>query len=159
MTKPRARRLIAWCLLGMLLGASGAQLMANHERSQLLAEREHWHREANHWRQEWVHLQEEISRANRRAEKRLVVQSLTVFVLDSPVPSEAVREALDPLTSILLGMPLAGAQTQVLYAMFNRRVLRIGARWFRVEVVALLLAAESQLLVRVIKVAHQAVPS
>lgn len=153
---PKTRTALSWCLAGVMLGASSVQMATSRQRMQLLEERHLWQNRANHWQTEWAQLHEEVVRANRLAERRLLVQSINVSVLRSPVPAEEVRTALDPLTSVLLGMPLAGAKVQVLYEMFDRRVLMIDGKLYRIHVAALLLAAESQLLVQVTAMRSQA---
>jgi hypothetical protein len=150
--KAKRGALLIWFVLGMLLGASLLQIGTSRQRMELTRERAHWQRQAAHWQREWTQLQEEVSRANHLAERHLVVQSVSVATVDSRVPIDAVEGALEPLTTVLLGLPLSGAKIRVLYEMFNGRVLSIAGSLYRIQVVGLLLAAESQLLVRVISI-------
>lgn len=138
--------------VGALWGGAVTQTLFTRERTALRSERDHWKHEAHHWAREWTKLQEEIGQANRRAEARTVVQSVKVVVLNSPVGQDLVRTAMDPLTSILLGMPLDGIKIQVAFGIFNGRVLIIQGRLYRVLVVGVLLSAESELLVRLVEI-------
>ncbi len=139
---------VVWLFAGALLGASMVETVTSGQRIRLIAESERWRTEAKHWQGQWSQLQDQVDRANRQAARHLVVESIMVSVLHSPVAVEAVRGALDPLTSVLLGMPLAGAKVDVLYEMFEGRVLLIRKKLYRVQVLAFLLATQSQLLVR-----------
>lgn len=139
---------VAWLVAGALLGASMVETVTSGQRIRLIAENERWRTEAKHWQRQWAQLRDQVDRANRAAARHLVVESIRVSVLHSPVAVEAVRGALDPLTSVLLGMPLAGAKVDVLYEMFEGRVLLIRTKLYRVHVLAFLLATESQLLVQ-----------
>lgn len=149
MKRPLLTLMVAFAV-GALWGGGITQALFSRERAALLSNRDHLKHEAQHWQQEWTKLQEEIGRANRRAEARTVVQSVKVVTPNSPVPQDLVRAAMDPLTSILLGMPLNGIKIQIAFGIFNGRVLMIKGRLYRVEVVGILLSAESELLVRLI---------
>lgn len=146
------RRGLIWFFLGVLFGMSVGQGLSRREQTRLSAQSLHWRSQAEHWQQEWTQLHDEVARVNQQAAKQLVVQSITVSVIRSPVSAEAVRNALDPLTSVLLGMPLAGAKASVLYAMFDGRVILIDGKLYRIMVTCLLLSAQSQLVVKAIAI-------
>ncbi len=148
----KLRRGLIWFFLGALLGMSVVQGLTSREQARLSAQSLHWRSKAEHWQQEWTQLHDEVARANQQAAKQLVVQSITVSVVRSPVAAEAVRNALDPLTSVLLGMPLAGAKASVLYEMFDGRVILIDGKLYRIMVTVLLLSAQTQLVVKAIAI-------
>lgn len=144
-----AKKAIAAGLLGGLLGASMVFIANHREREALVQQRNYWQQSANHWHLQWLQLQQEMTRANQRASRSTYVQSVTVSVVRSEVPATAVRSALEPYTSALLGMRMDAIKLSVAYHLFEGRVLIIGASLYRVEVRGILLSPHSELLVKI----------
>lgn len=137
------------CLIGAVGGASFTYGATQNERMLLQADRKKWEQKALHWEREWNQLHQEVDSANLRATRQTYIQSIDVTVLKAPVDPKEVRTALEPYTAALLGMRLSGLKANVVYHMFDGRIVVIGAQLYRLSVRAVLLAPKSELLVDV----------
>lgn len=139
-------------LAGAALGAGAVFARSVHQVEQLTTSSRYWQGQAQHWQEEWNKLQDELSRVNLLASRQTYVQTVDVVVLKSPVGRDAVESALRPYTNAILGMALSGLRLDMVYRLFDGRVLAIGDQLYRVEVRGLLVGPKTQLLVEIVPV-------
>ena len=137
-------------LLGCLAGLSLMQGATSQERLQTASALDKWQARAQYWKREATRLQEELGSINRKSEKHLYIQNVTVTVIKSPVPTHEVIEALSPYTQSLLGLSLQYLKLSVIYHVFNNRIVAIGTHLYQIHVQALLLGPHCELLISVL---------
>jgi hypothetical protein len=147
-----SRRLVAAWILGLLAGAAVVQA---HDRWWLhrLAEQNRLAgEEVARLRDETARLRQQLTVAGGGGGRRLVRQ-VSVTTLNPRVPLADVRAALEPLTSALIGLPVEQISPELLWPLFNGRVVTIRGRLYRVEVQVIVVASEVRLLLNIVPAA------
>ena len=147
-----ARRIWAAGVLGLLLGAAVIQAVDSAHlqsslRSQRLAEET-----AARLRYDLASVRRELTVVSELGTQDAVTRVI-VTPVESFLPEDDVTAALDPYTRTLIGEPLNTTTPEVLWRLFNGRLLTIRGRLYRVHVLVMLLAPTSRLLVRLTRAA------
>ncbi|MCL8208008.1 MAG: hypothetical protein K6V97_08075 [Actinomycetia bacterium] len=150
MDRPRlaraARRLAAWTLAA----AFGAALAQARDRAVLarLENAVHVCRlEADKLAAEADRLRETLAREGPRTPRRLRIEAVDLRIV-GPDPGYAeVAHALEPLTGSLLGTEPDASHLEVLWRLFEGRLLAVRGRWYRLSVRAVLVWRVTTILV------------
>lgn len=148
MTK-HLRTALSGLLLGMIVGGSIMQFVTIRERA-LLASRAHeLEITAARWKHETLKLRDELGAINQRAQQGAYIETVNLAIIHSPVPKVDVQAALEPYTESMLGMNLNTIKPQVVYNLFEGRIVTIGASLYKVRVKTLLLAPTTVLMIEI----------
>lgn len=142
----RHRHGLAQLVMGLLIGACLVQAETWHQRAQLTNAARMAQLDAQHWRQEALRLQDQLAAINRRNQRQTYIQTVTLDVINSPVPLIDVEAALEPYTETLLGLSLEAVKLPLIYQLMNGRRILAGEQHYRVEVKALLVSPDAVIL-------------
>jgi hypothetical protein len=133
------QRTVAALLIGSLLGAAVTQardraLLHRLAEAQRLSQEDvvRLHTEA-------ARLRQQLSVVSRLPRQGVIAQ-VVLTTLDSRVPLADVEAALEPVSSSLLGLPMTEAAPEVIWRLFNDRLITIRGRLYRTRVQVIVVA-------------------
>lgn len=142
------RTAVAAGALGLLLGASATQLQ-DHRYARTLAERLRICQvDSARQRVEAARLRERVQGLTQQPSPSPVVTEVRLD-LTGPGPSLADLEAaLEPVTSALLGVPVARLEPDLVWQALNNRQVTILGQRYRITTRALLISSRTRILVQ-----------
>jgi hypothetical protein len=144
--KVRARHIAAWALAAL----TGAALAQARDRAELARIQEAFRTcrlEADRLRGDAERLREALAREGPKAPRRLRIEAVDLRIL-GPSPGYAeVAHALEPLTGSLIGTEPDAGHLEVIWRLFDDRLIPVRGRWYRLSVRAVLVWRVTTLLV------------
>lgn len=142
----RARHAAAW-MLAALAGAAFAQAHDRADLARIQQALRTCRLQADQLRGEADRLREALAREGPRAPRRLRIQAVDLRIL-GPDPGYAeVTHALEPLTGSLLGTEPDASHLEVVWRLFEGRLIAVRGRWYRLSVRAVLVWRVTTLLI------------
>lgn len=139
-------------LIGTLAGASLTQLRDAAQLGQLLEQTHNQTVELNRITAENERLQEQIDTLTQQRQRPQLIQSVQLHVTGKEPPKLAdVTEALEPLTTALVGLPIESASSDVLLHLFDNRVIGLPQGFYRIHVRVIIVAPTTQLMLELEK--------
>ncbi|MCY0863721.1 MAG: hypothetical protein OWQ57_02100 [Sulfobacillus sp.] len=144
-----ARRLAALAAAA-LVGAAvmNAHTAAEHDQLRLALTKAR--RQSDAWEAEARNLQRQLAAINERQAKTLYVRSVRLDIVEpSPVSSLDVRLALRPETEALVGQPVSLLNPDLVFRLFDRRMISVGHQLYQTHVLTLVIAPQTLIQIRV----------